>query len=199
MNKIKSFVKTMILGGVVVILPIMIVVAIFSWLYNKVTDIIQPLTTLVSAKSSIQGSIADIVVILLIVGFCFILGMIVKTSVGRYIHNNLESKLLSFAPGYKLVKETVLQFLGRTKAPFSSVVLVQLYENSTLSTAFVTDEHEDGNFTVFVPTGPNPTSGLIYHLKKQFVHPLDIGVEEAMRTIISCGAGSSKFVNMHKT
>jgi uncharacterized membrane protein len=43
---------------------------------------------------------------------------------------------------------------------------------------------------VFVPTGPNPTSGFIYHLDQQYVHPVKVSVEEAMRSVISCGAGS---------
>jgi uncharacterized membrane protein len=60
--------------------------------------------------------------------------------------------------------------------------------------AFVTDSHDDGSYTVFVPTGPNPTSGNIYHLKGKWVHPVDVSVEDTMRSIISCGAGSSMLI-----
>jgi uncharacterized membrane protein len=45
--------------------------------------------------------------------------------------------------------------------------------------------------TVFVPTGPNPTSGLIYHVPKDRVTKTDAAVDLAMKTIISCGAGSA--------
>lgn len=61
-------------------------------------------------------------------------------------------------------------------------------------TAFVTEQHVDGSYSVFVPTGPNPTSGNIYHLKKKYVHLVDVSVEDAMRSIISCGAGSGKLL-----
>jgi len=74
------------------------------------------------------------------------------------------------------------------------VALVQIYGNDTLASAFVTDTHEDGSYTVFVPTGPNPTSGNIYHLPAHHVHPVDVSVEDAMRSIISCGAGSTLLV-----
>ena len=60
-------------------------------------------------------------------------------------------------------------------------------------TAFVTDEYK-GVFTVFVPTGPNPTSGNIYHLKAQYVHKLNVSIESTMRSIISCGSGSNKLI-----
>jgi len=62
-------------------------------------------------------------------------------------------------------------------------------------TAFITDTHEDGSYTLFVPTGPNPTSGLIFHLAGKYVHPVDVPVQDAMRSIISCGAGSSKLID----
>jgi uncharacterized membrane protein len=67
-----------------------------------------------------------------------------------------------------------------------------------LATCFITDTHEDGSYTVFMPTGPNPTSGLIYHLEGQYVHLVDIPVQDAMRTIISCGAGSEKLISQYR-
>ena len=102
------------------------------------------------------------------------------------------------APGYSIIKETVAQFIGNKKSPFSSAALVQIFGNETMVSAFVTDEHEDGSYTVFVPTGPNPTSGNIYHLPGKFVHPIDAPVEDLMRSIISCGAGSSALVKRLK-
>ncbi len=59
-------------------------------------------------------------------------------------------------------------------------------------TCFLTDETPEGICSVFVPTGPNPTSGNIYHLKKEYVHLINVSIEEAMRSIISCGASSQK-------
>ena len=48
--------------------------------------------------------------------------------------------------------------------------------------------------TVFVPTGPNPTSGFIYHLPNKYIHKVDVRVEDAMRSVISCGTGSSALI-----
>ena len=52
-----------------------------------------------------------------------------------------------------------------------------------------------GGVAVFVPTGPNPTSGLIFHVPRDHVHPVAVSVEEAMRSVIGCGAGSTALVN----
>jgi uncharacterized membrane protein len=194
MKRIRAFVITTVLGGLVVILPVSILVTVFSWLYRTLTDWIQPLTDLLTKVSTLGEAAADLIVLILIVAFCFFVGLALKTGVGRFVHHGLESRILEFAPGYKLVKETVLQFLGRKKSTFASVALVQLYGSRTMATAFITDDSNPEYVTVFVPTGPNPTSGQIFHLEKQFVHPVRVGVEEAMRTIIACGAGSGGFV-----
>jgi len=197
MNKAKAFIKTSVLGGVAVILPAAILAFIFKWIFSFVTELIQPLTNLVVARSDIKEFIADACVIGVILMVCFVLGVVVKTKVGKFIHERLEDRILSAAPGYRIIKETVMQFLGKKQTPFSSVALAQIFDNDTLMTAFVTDTHSNGDYTVFVPTGPNPTSGNIYHLKEQYVHHVDVPVEAALRSIISCGAGSSSLMDAY--
>ncbi|MEE9145147.1 MAG: DUF502 domain-containing protein [Candidatus Binatia bacterium] len=194
MKRIRDFLKTSLLGGLVVILPVAILIFVFKWIFGLVTNMVQPLTNLVMARSQMQEILADILVIAVILSLCFVIGVFVRTRLGKWIFKTLENKILKIAPGYSLIKETVMQFLGGKKSPFSSVALVQIFANETLASAFVTDTHEDGSYTVFVPTGPNPTSGNIYHLAARFVHPVDVPVEDAMRSIISCGAGSTKLI-----
>ena len=196
MKAIISFLKTTVLGGVVVVLPTVIMVFVVKWVFSFVSNLIAPVAKLLPSASAGGVVLADIIVIVLIVSGCFVIGVLVKTSVGAWIHRTLEEKLLGKIPGYSLIRETVLQFMGNKKSPFSSVALCQIFGNDTMATGFVTDTHPDGRCTVFIPTGPNPTSGNIYHLKPQYVHPIDIGVEDAMRSIISCGAGSDNLVSL---
>ncbi len=198
MDRIKSFIKTSFIGGLTIILPVAVLVLVFRWVFNVVTRIIQPLTDLILIRSEVHEILAALSALAVIIMVCFVVGVIVKTKVGTFVHTSLENSILKLAPGYSLIKETVMQFLGRKKFPFSSVALVQVFGNKTMMTAFVTDEHADGSYTVFVPTGPNPTSGNIYHLEGRFVHPVDVRVDVAMRSIISCGAGSSRLIDAHR-
>jgi uncharacterized membrane protein len=191
MKRIKKFIKTSLLGGLAVILPTGILFMIFKWLFLRVTDIIQPLTNLIIAKGHFREIVGDVMAMAIILMACFIIGIVVKTKMGRFIHENLENHILKLAPGYPTIKAVVMQFIGKKKSPFTSVALVQVFGNEILMTAFITDKHDDGKYTVFVPTGPNPTSGLIYHLPEQYVHPVNVSMEEAMRSVIGCGAGSS--------
>jgi len=195
MKKIKAFLKTTILGGLIVILPVLLTFMFLRWAVNLITDIIRPVTVLFLDKLHLHKTAADIMVIFIIILVCFIIGLIVKTKFGTFIYRVIEKRILKIAPGYSLFKETIKQFLGQEKTPFSSVALVRVFENSTLMTGFVTDEHPDGRYTVFVPSGLNPTSGIIYHLEKEYVHLVDASVEDTMRSIISCGAGSENLIS----
>jgi len=192
MDTIKSFVKTSVLGGLVVILPAVLLFLIFRWLFNWITDVIQPITNLIIASGQFQEIVADVLVIAIIVAICFLVGAVIKTKIGQFIHENLEAHILNLAPGYPTIKAVVMQFIGKQKSPFSSVALVQVFGNETLMTGFVTDTHDSGRLTVFVPTGPNPTSGLIFHVPNKYVHPLGVSVEDTLRSVIGCGAGSTK-------
>ena len=197
MSRFRTFFQTTTLGGLTVVLPAFLLFAIFRWLFLWVTDLIQPLTDIVIAQIGAPEFIADWIVILLIVTLCFGLGVAVRTGVGRFIHHHLETRILSIAPGYRIIKETVMQLLGRKRSPFSSVALVRIYEREGLMTAFITDEHESGWKTAFIPTGPNPTTGYIVHLPDRDIFPIEVRVEDAIRSVISCGAGSAPLIDAH--
>lgn len=196
MKRVKQFFKTTILGGVIVLLPVVLTFFFLRWVFYFITGLIEPVTRVLIEQSKLQKYIADILVIAIIVLICFVIGLVVKTRFGRFLYQTVEDKILEIAPGYNLFKETIKQLLGRERAPFSTVALVQIFgaNCSTMMTGFVTDEHPDGYCTVFIPSALTPTSGQIYHVEKQYVHIVDASVEDTMRTIISCGMGSQKML-----
>ena len=114
--------------------------------------------------------------------------------IGKFFNKVFERKYLMKIPGYRIARETVMQFFGKNKSFFSQVVLVRLFNSDTLMTGFITEDQGD-IITVFVPTGPNPTSGNIYHVSREQVLFTEAQVDNGMKTIISCGAGSSEIFN----
>lgn len=195
MNRLKEFLKTSLLGGVVVILPVAILASVMLWVFRMISRLIEPLTRLLTNDSQINQYAADAIVILLILAACFSVGVVVRTRLGGFIYRQFDSRILKRAPGYSMIKETVLQLFGsRRGSSFSSVAIARPFGNDTRVTAFITDTHEDGSYTLFVPTGPNPTSGLIYHVDGRYVQPINVPVQDAMRSIISCGAGSAQLL-----
>ncbi|MFP6874906.1 MAG: DUF502 domain-containing protein [Verrucomicrobiales bacterium] len=194
MNRLKQFFISTIIGGLLVILPVALFLFIMSWVFGIIRAAIAPLTKALLERTALPDIVADAIVVVALILLCFMVGVVLRTRLGKWVYSLLEKKVLKKAPGYSIIKETVAQFIGNKKSPFSSSALVQIFGNDTMVSAFITDEHSDGSYTVFVPTGPNPTSGNIYHLPARLVHKIDAPADEMMRSIISCGAGSSALV-----
>src|SRR5690606_13528533 len=126
----------------------------------------------------------------------FVIGLSLKTSVGRWLHNCIDQGLSRFAPGYSTIREVVAQFVGgENNTSLLKGQVCRAYIMGRASpvsvTAIVTARHHNGDCTVYVPTAPIPTSGFVYHLSEDCIDLLPhITVETAMRTVIACGSGS---------
>jgi uncharacterized membrane protein len=196
LKKIKSFLKTTMLGGVLVVLPLVILILVFKSLYEFIADKLKPITYILLETAKLQEFVASMLAIILILLFFFVVGLLVKTRLGRFSIEKLEIKIFTKLPLYKFIKETILQLVGNEKNVFKNVALVKLFGNETRVTAFITDEHDDGSFTVFVPSGPAPTAGFIYHLTRNNVQIINYPIDKAMRTIFSVGAGSNELLTL---
>jgi uncharacterized membrane protein len=189
-----------LLGGILVVLPIVVLILFFRWLYEFIADKIKPLTYILLETAKLQEFVAQefvasILALIIILLSFFIVGLIVKTKLGRYSFEHLELKFLTRLPLYNIIKEPILQLFGGEKKLFKHVALVNLFGNETRVTAFITEEHEDGSYTVFVPSGPAPTAGFVYHLTGKNVKIVDYPIDKAMRTIFSVGAGSKELLS----
>lgn len=188
-KRLKNFFRTTFIGGLVALLPITLVVLLFRWIIGLVEKYLGPLVGLVETDSPLYRFGLYLLALIGIFLLFFFIGLIIKTSWGNFIRNGLEKRYLSKIPGYKLTRETVMQFFGKNRSFFREVVLVDLFNSGTLMTGFITDDQGEV-VTVFVPTGPNPTSGNIYHVPAEKVTKTSAHVDAGMKTIISCGAGS---------
>lgn len=176
-------------------LPLGLLILVARWLINLVQKYLGPIVEwfakLIHMDSYWLLLASYVVLIIAILAAFLFIGMMIRTRTGRFFKKEFEQKYLMKIPGYKIARDTVKQFFGKNRSFFSEVVLVDLFNSGTLATGFITDDFGE-YLTVFVPTGPNPTSGLIYHVKKDKVIRTGASVETAMKSVISCGAGSSQ-------
>jgi uncharacterized membrane protein len=195
MTRLRNFLLTTFLGGFVVLLPFVIFILLIKLIIGIVEGILAPLTNLLKNEFNlpVPEYLTSTVAILIVIILCFVIGLTIRTQFGRRSFRHLERTYLLRLPMYGTIKETVQQFSGAKKMPFSDVVLVDVFSNGTRMTGFITDEHASGNYTVFVPTGPNPTNGFIFHVTAAQIQRLDDSVktEDALRSIIAVGVGSS--------
>src|SRR5690606_15030866 len=167
-----------------------------DWLLGVITSLVSPLSELLTSWTPITRLLADVLGIVIILIACFLIGLLIRTRVGSWLHKLMEEWLSRVAPGYTTIREVVMQFLGgegNTALLKGQVCRAYLMGRAAgvSVTGVVTATHTNGDYTVYVPTAPIPTSGFVYHLGAECVELLPhIGVEAAMRTVIACGSGS---------
>ncbi|MDA3930182.1 MAG: DUF502 domain-containing protein [Prolixibacteraceae bacterium] len=192
-NRFNKFLRTTLIGGLAAILPLGLIIIFFRWIIGLIEKYLEPLVNLFETDTQISTIIVYSISVVAIIALFFFIGLFIQTRFGNMVLDHIEHTYLMKIPGYKTARDIVRQFVGGTRSFFSEVVLVDIFNSGTLMTAFITDNKIKGNFvTVFVPTGPNPTSGNIYHLPKEKVIKSDISVDVAIKSIISCGAGSAE-------
>lgn len=199
MSRLRSFVLTTMLGGLAVFLPVLLFLALARWLAGLLQGLTAPLATALERHVGGGQSVAFIAALACLLLACFVTGMLVRTRVGAMVHGWVDGAFGRLAPGYRTVRDTVVQLLGAGSpgAPGAlrgDVALVRVHgpRSCVAQVAIVTSRHADGSFSVFVPTAPLPTQGFVYHVGGECVQLLQgVSIEAAMRMVIACGAGAA--------
>jgi uncharacterized membrane protein len=192
-KRFRNFLRTSLIGGVVALAPLTLLILLFRWVINIIGRNLTPLVDTIlqdSDPSPFYKFALYVITFAAILFFFFLIGVFVRTRMAVFL-NKAEDRYMMKIPGYKMAKETVQQFFGKNRSFFREVVLVDIFNTGTLMTGFITDDQGE-MITVFVPTGPNPTSGNIYHMPFERVIKTTASVDSGMKSIISCGAGSAQ-------
>lgn len=205
MKRLRSFVSITLLGGFMVVLPIAILILFAEWLFGLITRLIQPFNDWVATWSPMTNYMADFTGVAILLLGCFSIGLLVKTNIGQWLHDVMDDVLGKILPGYQTINKLVSQLLGgegNTSLLKGEVCRAYIMGRSvpTSVTGIITARHSNGDCTVYVPTAPFLTSGMVYHLGLDNVEVLpNVSVEAAMRTIIACGSGSQTMFDEEKT
>lgn len=192
----KKELRTTFFAGLLTLLPIAIIIAFFLWLFGLLVGIVEPILILIGLNYSFFLVVVALAVLLLLI---YLTGIVVRTRGGKYVFRQLETLLLKLIPGYKQVKSMIDSFSGKgSTKDYKSVVLVDVFQNGSLMTGFVTDRPTKNISTVFVPTGPNPTNGMIYHVDNKYVVEVDISPQKAFESIIAVGKNSKEIFDAAK-
>lgn len=197
LKRLRNFFRTTLIGGIVALAPLTLIVLLFRWVINLIGRNLTPVVDRLMQDPNPDPLIKFLLYVITftaILFFFFLIGIIVRTRMAVFL-NRAEDRYLVKIPGYRLAKDTVKQFFGKNRSFFSEVVLVDIFNTGVLMTGFITDDQGEV-ITVFVPTGPNPTSGNIYHMPRERVLRTRASVDSGMKTIISCGAGSGEVFSL---
>jgi uncharacterized membrane protein len=200
-SKIRHKLRNIFIAGLLTILPILVTYFMLAFLFNKMDRISQPLVQ----KLLIYLSFTDYK-IGYVPGLGIVLTLVIVFLIGLFVTNVMGKKLVRL--GERVVQKIPLvssiygaskQFLHAVsvsgKDSFSKVVLVEYPRKGLYSVGFVTCENKGETqrvtkndvVNVFMPTTPNPTSGMLIMVPKKSIIPLSMTVEEGIKLVVSGG------------
>ena len=205
--------RNYVLVGLFLITPIVVTGSIVQFLFNfflknKFTRFLVDQLYLIlpeTLKDSIQDKVLiHILVIFVMLLSLFMIGLLARSFFGRKLYRLGES-ILARIPFisriYSYLRQIVETILAQRKTLFSEVVMIEYPRKGLYSIAFVSspvpnnfkDRYHDVPLeeeivSLFIPTTPNPTSGLMIMAPRHELTTLPLTVAEAMQFIVSAGA-----------
>ena len=184
-----EFIKTTVVGGVVFLIPAVIVVIALGKLFGALKVMAKALAPLFGIDSLAGGFILDLLAIAVIVLLCFAAGLIAKRATAKRLRARLDSTLLNSFPGYAFIKGFA-ENLRQTEEIAETFLPVLVQFDDYAQIAFETQREPAGKVAVYLPGAPNPWSGTIVYVSDERVKPLAMTLTEAPRNIRTLGKGS---------
>jgi uncharacterized membrane protein len=183
-KKMKTL-KKYFISGLIFIIPI----SLSIWILYKIFVFLENILGNFLKKFFVNIYTPGIGLIFLIILILFI-GFLTNVYLGRKLLNFIEllfenipflNKIFSF------IKNIVKKITEDRRVIFKEVVKIKL-PNDSYIIGFITNEEIDGNnVCVFVPTVPNPSTGIIFMMPKEKIEKMNISVEEGLKMVISMG------------
>lgn len=195
----KTTLKTYLFTGVLVCAPVALTFYLAIELFNYVgSNVIALIPEKYNPETYLPYGSTAIGVLLLLV-FLILVGMLTANFVGRTLVNfgrNLIAKMPIISGLYNAFRKIFETLLGGNQnTAFRHPVLVEYPRKGMQTIAFLTgpvyqeiqQKSKEELVSIYVPTTPNPTSGFLIYLPKKDIIPLNIGVDEALKIILSMG------------
>src|SRR5208337_2781878 len=152
MKGIVKFVRTSLVGGILFMLPIVLMAIIIGKALAIADKIVGPLAAHLPEDSVFGLDMPRLMAIGLLVLFCFLAGVFARTKLAQKGVIWLETTVLSNLPGYEFFKNLSGNLLGHETKQTFPTVLARIEDAWQLG--FLIERLEDGQVAVFVPGTP---------------------------------------------
>ena len=192
MPKRIDFIKNTVVGGIVFLIPVIVIVMVFSKASKIMTAVAKPLSKVIPVERFLGIAVLEILALLLVILVCFFAGLVSRRSLGRKIFKSLDENLTKLHPVYSIVKNLVGSFDNSKNAEGMIPVLAKLDDQTQIG--FEVERTDNGMVAIFLPGSPNTMSGIVTYMTEDRVERLDIDFLEVNKTLRTLGHGSNKII-----
>lgn len=192
MKSILKIIKATFLGGILFLAPLILLLVLLEKGFNIIQKITNPIINHFPKVKILGLAIEEVVAIFIIAFICFTAGLISKTDYAQKLIRKLEDGILGFVPGYSFMKSMNESIMGFESNQDLKVILVPT--DAGLQFAFLIEQINENNFSVFIPNAPNPWSGNVVFVKKEDITEVDMTQKQALACIRKLGFGSKELL-----
>ncbi len=181
-------IKNNLIYGVLTLVPLGAGIVVLF----KLISALEALTEKLNLGSNLSTAIAVILATVAFLVLTYIVGALVRTSIGLYLHEHFEKKILVNIPGYNIISRILKG--GVEASNDYKPALVQLYGEGTAVFGFIMEQNDNGTVTVFVPSSPALSVGVVHVVVAERVKQLEAGYMDVFTCLGEWGVGSNKLV-----
>ena len=193
--------------GLLVLLPAVVTVLLLRWFIATVNNLLlEPIVRILRPylpEIYLQNT-AKVAMFIIVIFLIVAIGAISKSLLGRRLIHYIERAFLKVPiinKIYGATREIISAFSGTGKTMFSKVAMVEYPRKGMYAIGFITSEGmgeiQDKTkayvYNVFIPTTPNPTSGMFVMVPKEDITILDMKIEDGLKLILSGGAVTPQY------
>jgi uncharacterized membrane protein len=183
-----NFIKTTTIGGLVFLVPIIIITVILGKAFELMLKVAQPIDELIPIGSIGGIAFANLLALLAILVLCFVAGLIARSPPAKKFYRTIDNGLLAI-PGYAFIKAyTDSMKLGQAEAKSMQPVMVQLDDYSQIG--FEIERLDNDQVVIYLPGAPDPWAGTVAYFHTNRVKKLELSVSAAINSVRRLGRGS---------
>jgi uncharacterized membrane protein len=180
-----KFLKTTVVGGVVFLVPVVVLGIVVVKVAAVLRRLAQPLAPRLPIDTLAGVVVADVVVIVLLILGCFVAGLLARVSFAKRFVKKAEAGVLWRIPGYGFLKGLTDSLDESEAASSMRPVMVRFDDYQQL--AFQVDQLPDGRKVIYIPSAPDPRAGAVLVLAADRVELLPMSFVAAIGAIRKLG------------
>ncbi len=191
MKSLTSFLKTTITGGILFLLPLVLILILLGKGLKIIFKISEPLSAYLPDRFfGLDGSIT--LTILILIFICFLGGLLYRSTWAKKFTTRLETNILNNMPGYALMKSLTVDTIGQEVEHNMNPILI--HEETSWLLAFLVEEKGDLS-TVFIPDAPRFDAGEVKIIPSEQITKLNVSTKVFSRVIKNYGKGAIEWIN----
>lgn len=191
MTNALRFVYRTIVGGVVFLLPLLLLLVLVRQAVKVLGAILSPVASHLPIQPSFGMDRPEIAAALLLLLLGFLAGLIAQAGIASRASEAMERMIVSKMPGFRLFKSIAQGAAGIDRG---EVKVVMADIDGAWIMGFILEQHASGLLTVYIPSAPTPTSGSIYFLNEHQVRRVNVPPGAAAKCIMQLGAGAPQLL-----